>query len=244
MYKKMMKIIVTVGLIALTFGSVPALAEDESPVSASADMAFLSQYVWRGYALSDSSIVVQPSATVSYKGFSVNLWGNLDTDSVYTDDNDFNETDMTLSYDWSIDNVSMGVGYIYYALNGPDTQELYFTVGLDTFLAPSLTVYRDFDEFEGWYVNLGIGHSIALSDTLSLDLSAAIGYVDADDYSEFHDGTLSASMTFPVNDYISITPAVTYTFGLTSDSKDVLEYGSADAESDHFFGGVTCSIAF
>ena len=244
MYKKMIKTLVMVGLVALTFCSVPALAEDESPVSASADMAFLSQYVWRGFALSDSSIVVQPSATVSYKGFSVNLWGNFDTDYYATDEKDFNETDMTLSYDWSIDTVSMGVGYIYYALEGTDTQEFYFSVGLDTFLAPSLTIYRDFDEFEGWYVNLCIEHSIALSDDLALDLSASIGYVDADDYSEFHDGNISASMTFPVNDYISITPAVTYIFGLTSDSKDALEYGSADGESDHLIGGVTCSVAF
>jgi len=41
--------------------------------------AVMSQYVWRGYELSRNSIVIQPSMTVGYKGFSVNLWGNLDT---------------------------------------------------------------------------------------------------------------------------------------------------------------------
>ena len=244
MYKRILKTIVMAGLVALSFGSLPVLAEDESPVSASADVAFLSQYVWRGYAFSDDSIVIQPSATVSYKGFSMNLWGNLDTD--YGDDADFNETDLTFSYDWSYDTVSMGVGYIFYGLEGEDSMEVYYTIGFDTILAPSITIYRDIDAFEGWYISLGIGHSIALTDEVSLDLSGSVGYYDLDDvdYSELHDGTIGASITFPVNDYISITPALTYTFGLSSAAKDDIEVVSADGESDHFYGGVTCSISF
>lgn len=244
MYKKIMKTIVMAGLVALTFGSVPAWAEEESPVSASADIGIFSQYVWRGYAFSDDSIIMQPSATVSYGGVGFNLWGNLDTD--YGDDADFNETDMTLSYDWSYDTVSMGVGYIFYGLEGEDSQEIYFTVGFDTILAPSITVYRDIDAFEGWYLSLGVGHSIALTEEVALDLSASIGYYDLDDvdYSELHDGTIAASITYAVNDYISITPSLTYTFGLSGNAKDDIEAVSADGESDHFIGGVTCSIAF
>ena len=251
MFKKMIKSLVMTGLVAITFGALPALAEDESPVSASADVSILSQYVWRGIAFSDSSIVIQPSVTVAYGGFGINLWGNLDTDSAYIGDNDFNETDLTLSYDWSAgDMVSMGAGYIYYAVPGANTKELYFTVGLDTILAPSLTIYRDIDAAEGWYINLGIGHSISFTDDISLDLAASVGYSDVDDYSEFHDGVLSASMTFSVNDYISITPSVTYTMALNDDFKTALELGptgpltNADSETDHFFGGVTCSISF
>ena len=243
MFKKMIKTLVMVGLVALTFGLVPASAE-ESPVSGSADIGLFSQYVWRGYAFSDDSIIIQPSATISYGGFGVNLWGNLDTD--YGDDADFNETDMTLSYDWSYDTVSMGVGYIFYGLEGEDSQELYFTVGFDTILAPSITIYRDIDAFDGWYISLGVGHSIPLTDEVALDLSASLGYYDLDDvdYSELHDGSISASITYAVNDYISITPSLAYTFGLSGDAKDDLEAVSADGESDHFIGGVTCSIAF
>lgn len=243
---EIMKIIVTLGLVALTLGTAPAWADDESPVSASADVSVLSQYVWRGYALSDDSIVIQPSVTVSYKGFSFNLWGNLDTDDSmnYSGDSSFNETDMTLSYDWACDMFSFGAGYIYYGLEGEDTQEVYFSVGLDTILAPSLTVYRDIDTFPGWYYNLGISHSISFTDDIALDLSAAVGYYDIGDYSEFHDGAVSASVTLPVNDYISVTPLVTYTFALTSESEDDIKAVSWDSKSDHFYGGVTCSIAF
>ena len=42
-------------------------------------VAAMSRYIWRGYELSRNSIVVQPSATIGYKGFSANIWGNLDT---------------------------------------------------------------------------------------------------------------------------------------------------------------------
>ncbi len=242
MKKGLMKIIVLVGLTALTLGSVPAWAED-SPVSASADVSMLSQYVWRGFALSEDSIVVQPSASVSYGGFGFNLWGNLDMDEYGTEDSSFNEIDMTLSYDWSFDTVSVGVGYIYYGLEGEDSQEVYFSVGLDTILAPSLTIYRDFDTFPGFYYSLGIGHSIPIGD-LSLDLSAAFGYADYEDYSELHDGSVSASMSLPVNDYISVTPMVAYSFGLSSEAKTAIMDGSWDMEKDHFFAGVTISIAF
>ncbi len=244
MRKRFIKSIFIIGFALLTFSSLPAFAEDESPVSASADVSILSQYVWRGYALSDDSIVIQPSMSVSYNGFGFNLWGNLDTDDPIDNDSSFNETDMTISYDWSFDKLSIGAGYLYYALEGEDTQEVYLSFGLDTLLSPTLSVYKDIDTFPGWYVNLGISHSIAFTDELALDLGASIGYLDADDYSEFHDGAISASMTFPVNEYISVTPNVAYTFALTDESEDNIRYGSWDADEDHFYGGVTCSLAF
>jgi hypothetical protein len=244
MKKEVMKIIVLIGLFALTFGSLPAWAQDESPVSASADVSFFSQYIWRGYALSDSDVVIQPSATVSYKGVSFNLWGNLDTKDPFTNDSSFNETDMTLSYSRSFDKVSVGAGYIYYALEGEDTQEFFVSLGVDTILSPTLTIYRDIDTFPGWYFNLGVSHSIAFTDELALDLAASVGYYDIGDYSEFHDGSVSASMTFPVDKYISITPKLAYSFGLTNESRDDIKAASWDSKSDHFWGGITCSVAF
>jgi hypothetical protein len=244
MKKNFVKQLVIITLFSLTAAVSPSWAGEESPVSASADVSALSQYVWRGYALSDDSIVMQPSVTVLYKGFSFNLWGNLDTDDPFDDDTSFNETDMTLSYDWSFDKFSISTGYIYYALEGEDTQEIYLSLGLDTIFSPSLTVYKDIDAFPGWYFNLGIGHSIAFTDNLALDLGASVGYYDSDGYSELHDGTISASMTFAVNDYISITPNAAYTFALTSESKDNIRGGSWDGDDNHFYGGLTFSIAF
>ena len=111
--------VTAIGFLILIFSSTNLWAEDEAKPSASADVSVFSQYIWRGYELSKDSVVIQPSITVGYKDVSLNLWGNLDT-NVYSDTRDeaqFNETDLTLSYDKSFGIVSMGVGYIYYALH-------------------------------------------------------------------------------------------------------------------------------
>jgi hypothetical protein len=81
----------------------PEKAAEDKP-TASVGVDILSQYVWRGFALSRNSMVLQPSVTVGYKGFSLNVWGNLDTNEnapgaltprkgIYG-----NETDFTLAY--------------------------------------------------------------------------------------------------------------------------------------------------
>ena len=219
-----------------------AWAEEEGP-SGGADVALLSQYVWRGYALSDSSLVIQPSISAGYKGFGLNLWGNLDTD-YYDTGKDFNEIDLTLSYDKSFGMVGLGLGYIYYGLEGEDSQELYASLGLDTFLVPTLTVYRDYDTFDSWYILLGISHSFGLTEEVSLDLGGSVSYYSYDDrdYSELHDGLISASIAIPIGKYCSFTPSLTYTFPLSS--KAEAELTDADGNDSYFVGGITFSIAF
>jgi len=168
--------VTAMGFLVLIFSSMNLWAEDEAKPSASADIGIFSQYIWRGYELSKDSIVIQPSATVSYQDFSFNLWGNLDTD-LYTDPNgeaQFDETDMTLSYDKSFGMVSLGVslgaGYIYYGLDGvDDSQEIYLSLGLDTLLSPTLTVYREIAHLPSWYLSMGISHSFELPKEMTLD---------------------------------------------------------------------------
>ena len=272
--KKSIKTLIASGVLASTMvaGGIvsTAFAEEEKP-TADLSVALLSQYVWRGYELSEDSIVIQPSMTVGYKGFGFNLWGNLDTDyfgmvegNTTTGGANFNETDVTLSYDGSMDKIGYGVGYIYYALDDGllDEQEVYVSLSYDTLLSPSLTIYRNFSHTVGWYVLAGISHSVPLTDSISLDLGATASYINfadetevpdpsdpTDAYSGFHDGVLSASVTVPVAEYISITPSLSYSFPLSGDAKDVLEAANAKGteitgNADTFYGGVTASLSF
>ncbi len=245
------------GIMCSGIAANSAWAEEEKP-TAEVSVAALSQYIWRGFELSQDSIVLQPSMTIAYKGFGVNLWGNFDTDYYDTDTTEFNETDLTLSYDGSCDFADYGVGYIYYALDdsfGDDTQEWYVTATLKTILSPTLSVYLDTDSVPGVYVTLGISHSLDISEGYALDLGAQIGYYNLDDdvtyngesqsYSELHDGLLSASMSFPVGEYFSITPEIYYSFPLSDDAEDYLEESSIDGDdSDFIYGGVTVSMSF
>ncbi len=237
-----------------------AQGEEERP-TISADAAFLSKYIWRGYELSKDSLVIQPSITAGYKGFGLNLWGNLDTDLYGYDDAKWNETDMTVYYDHSFGPVGVGVGYIYYALDGiDDTQEFYLSVGGDVLLAPTLTIYWDVDEAPGWYFDLGISHSFDLPHEITLDLAGSVGYyisendgiVDYDDalnpetsrFQNFQNGLISVGMTIPFYKYFSVVPMIAYSFPLGNAADNMLKATSLSNDSSHVFGGITLSMAF
>jgi len=255
--------VTVIGFLALIFSSVNLLAEEEAKPSASAAVGVFSQYIWRGYELSKDSVVIQPSITVGYKDVSLNLWGNLDTD-VYSDprgQSQFNETDMTLSYGKSFGMVNLGVGYIYYGLDGiDDSQEIYLSAGLDTLLSPTLTVYREIAHLPSWYISLGISHSIELMRKITLDLAGSVGYYYSDDddfvevddtltpttdkYNAFHNGLISVGLTIPVGKYFSVVPMIAYSFPLTNEADNLIKSSSLSDKSDFVFGGVTASLSF
>jgi hypothetical protein len=256
--------VTVIGFLAIVFTSINIWAAEEAKPSASADVGVFSQYIWRGYELSKDSVVIQPSITVGYKDVSLNLWGNLDTD-VYSDPNgqsQFNETDMTLSYGKTFGMVNVGVGYIYYGLDGvDDSQEVYLSLGLDTLLSPTLTVYREIAHLPSWYISLGISHSIELGKKITLDLAGSVGYYYSDDddfvevddnlnpttkkYQSFHNGLVSVGLTIPVATYFTISPMIAYSFPLSNEADNLIKSMSYNGnDSDFIYGGVTASIAF
>ncbi|KPJ99423.1 MAG: hypothetical protein AMJ60_05080 [Desulfobacterales bacterium SG8_35] len=246
---KTKKLITGITATALLFaaGMPAAKAEDEVP-SADASVSFLSKYVWRGFELSDDSLVIQPSLTTSYRGFSANLWANLDTDNYDMHTNKWNETDFTLSYDGAYEKLGYGVGWIYYALDSTDdTQEFYGTLSYDILLSPSIGFYYDTDSFAGaYYINLSLGHTFMIAEKYGLDLGASFSYLDDnEDYDAFHNGLLSASMSFPVGKYMAITPEIYWSFALSSDAEDYISDASVNGDDDSFvYGGVTASFSF
>jgi hypothetical protein len=265
------------GMMAIPF--TPLLAEEEKPTG-DLTVSALSQYIWRGYEMSRNSVVVQPSMTIGYKGFSANIWGNLDTkpyspaDKSYT--GTWNETDFTLAYTKTVGLFNIGGGYAYYSLasmnkDAPDrndAQELSVSVGLNTLLSPTLTIYKEIDHYRNWYFQLGVSHIFELNKMASLKLAASAGYLlstDADTYpkfdgnalpttdkfSNFHDGSVSASLPVKVTDHITVTPVISYIFPLTGDAKDEIKglglKGSAspaDRESSFWVGGVSVGFSF
>lgn len=251
-------------LLALCIVSSAQANEEDKP-TASADLGVFSKYVWRGYELSDDSVVVQPSITIAYKDFSMNLWGNLDTNfenSAPVDDQaEWNETDLTLSYDTNIGPISLGVGYIYYALDGiDDSQELYISAGLDVFTSPTLTVYREIAYLPGWYLNFSVSHAFGLPHEIVLDLEGSAGYHHSDDdgfvevddalnpatkkYQNFHNGSLSVSLTVPFSQYFTFSPLIAYSFPLSDKADDLITATSLSNDADFFYGGFALSVSF
>ncbi|NQU12978.1 MAG: hypothetical protein HQ561_02475 [Desulfobacteraceae bacterium] len=234
--------------------------QEKDKLSASADVGVFSQYIWRGWELSKDSVVIQPSATLGYKGFSINVWGNWDTHQYGLDKSSWNETDLTLSYERSFGPINLSGGWVYYALNSfDDQQEFFFIIEGDVMLAPTFSVYKDITKVDSWYFNLGISHSFELPMDMNLDLAASAGYyvinsryvVTAagdekvgDNYSAFHDGVVSASLNIPFAKYFTCTPMIAYSFPLSSDAKNLLKSDSLSNKAAHLFGGITFSVAF
>ena len=181
----------------------PAPTEEEKPTG-ELSVSGLTAYIWRGYENTRNSIVIQPSLTVGYKGFSANIWGNLDTQPYsqtnVTNSSTWTETDYTLSYTKTIGIVNAGVGYIYYGLGAAnagaakplDSQEVYVTVGLNTLLSPTLTAYREIDHYHQYYFLLGVSHTVELNKTVSLKLGASASYL-LSDYADATQYNINAS---------------------------------------------------
>jgi len=273
--------LLAVGLLAFTLLSFPGAlfgAEEEKPTG-DFTAAVLSQYIWRGYELSRNSVVIQPSMTIGYKGFTANLWGNLDTRPYSPTGANYasawNETDMTLSYSKTLGMFTVGGGYAYYSLGSlnkdapdrHDSQELFVTTSLNTLLTPTLTIYKEIDHYRNWYFLLGFSHVFELHKMISLKLAASASYLlstDADSYpkfdgnalpttdkfSNFHDGTLAASLPVKVSDRITITPTLSYIFPLSGDAKDEMKgYGlkgtaPSERDSSYLVGGIQASFSF
>ncbi|MEW6601363.1 MAG: hypothetical protein AB1499_10380, partial [Nitrospirota bacterium] len=221
--KRKIGLILVLMFMMIALNVVIANAE-EAKGSGSASVGVFNKYIFRGYELSAGSAVIQPSVGVSYNGFSASFWGNIDSEENPTqnfvpdraDERSFNETDLTLSYTYEIDKLSLTGGYIYYGTKyATETEELFFTVGYDTLLAPTLTVYRDITEYAGTYVNLAVSHSLPIVKEITLDLGASAGYFagdnkywktyerstgdyTGDEYRAFHDGMIKAGLTIPI----------------------------------------------
>ena len=262
---RVLSVLLVLGMLAVGFGGCRAAQERPS---AELTVDVLSQYVWRGLALSDDSVVIQPSMTVSYLGAYVNLWGNYDTDR----DNehapalkgaDWNETDFTFGYiyDELPYGVVLDIGGIYYALDGDDSLELFgglLAICPKTGIGFGLRVYREISHYPATWLELSAardfdlpwyGASLALSVSAMYLASADKGaYPDPDDPEDEFSGwsylQVGAEISFPVGKYLTVTPKIYYSFSLSEEADHLLEDGSWDNHHDHFFGGVGVSFAF
>jgi len=272
-------IILVIGLSLIT----ESIAQDAKPAEPAAaeekptadfTVSALSAYIWRGQQQTRDSMVIQPSATVGYKGFTANLWGNLDTNPYSTTDASYSstwtETDLTLSYSRAFGPVTAGLGYIYYALNAPnagaadplDSQELFVSLAGNVLLTPTLTIYKEIDHYHQTYFLFGVSHTFELTKMIGLKLAGSLSYLLSDDastypkyddnalpttdkFNNFHDGVISATLPITPWKYVTIAPTVSWVFPLSDDAKNEMKGRSKSGQDDNFFyGGINVSFAF
>ncbi|MEJ2184108.1 MAG: hypothetical protein P8Y66_11395 [Nitrospirota bacterium] len=245
--------LVSLALVSLALAVPLAGAARAVEKGGDAEVAVLSNYVWRGLTLSDDW-VVQPAVGVTYGPMYFNLWSNYDTDP-----DEVTETDLTVAYTRPLmENLTGELGYIYYALEGvEDTQEFYLSLSYDWLVTPSLTFYYDFDEGTGGYLVLALEYERELSDraTLNLGLSgsvlfdnAVVGVTAADEeYTNLHNGELSGSLSVPLREGVVLEPMLAFSFPLSGDFKDATEMLNVPehrGDDTVFYGGATVSVSF
>lgn len=167
----------------------PAASTEEDRPTASFGVDIFSQYVWRGFALSRNSAVLQPSITVGYKGFSVNLWGNFDASEnapwalTPRTGAKWNETDFTFGYTREVyqgtwlKSLSLSLGGIYYAYDSTlypqgDSFEITYGVTADfNYAVLAITANHEVLHYPGWLLTVGLSRKFDLPwYNLSLDL--------------------------------------------------------------------------
>jgi hypothetical protein len=187
----------------------PKKADEPEKLQFTAQVDFLNQYVFRGVALSRGSLVMQPFSTLSYRGVTFNVWGNLDT----FEQNPFgfkkpnrqagrwNETDLTLSYTREVlKNLNLTGGIIGYILESNNSQfdsvELYGGFGYKTpWFEFGFAAYREVSHFPGTYLQWYVTRSFDLPwYGLSLDLWASWGAELSNDRAAFPIPTSTAGV--------------------------------------------------
>jgi hypothetical protein len=232
--------------------SSPATKEVPEGLTANLNVSGYSQYIWRGIELSKDSLVIFPSITMGYKGFSVNLWADLDTNFANPlpgESKQFSlqETDVVVSYSNSLKPLKTNYtfGWIFYDTDGfngrqpTDNQELFLTLSPELPLKPTFSVYGELQAATAWYFSLGLSHSFKVRKDWSLDVGGygSYFYSKQEAYSSFNDANLSAGLKIPVNKHMSITPKIQYSFPLNTSASRRLKSLSFNGDHDQFFYG-------
>lgn len=186
----------------------------------------VSAYVFRGETFSDE-VNVQPGfGTTAFDGMvSVGTWGSFDTD-----ESEFIEIDYFFGIDIPLGEdspVSLEIGYTEYTYPGfedPADREPYLTLGFgDASLLIAYGIDGGIDK--NLYLELGYEYSMELVENVSLDLAAALGYLDPDEGEDgFSHLTLTAgtAIAIPESDY-SVSLGLAYVVETDDDVREVDE---------------------
>jgi uncharacterized protein (TIGR02001 family) len=204
-------------LAALFTGA--ALSADEAPAapassySITADIPYVSTYVFRGTKLATGSL--QPSLKVTSGAAYGSIWFSQPFDSEFGNEIDFSGGyTFALSKSWGLD---VGATYYYYpeldTSGGADSGTFEGYVGLTGTISGALTgsvyVYRDFT-LDATTVQGSLGYSVPLTEKLTMNFGANVGTVSLDDGGDYT--YYGASLTFPwkISDKATITSGFNY----------------------------------
>lgn len=223
--------IITLTFLLCALTTLPLFAADVE-ASAGADVA--TAYVWRGLTFNDG-MVFQPWMDITKGPFNVNVWGNYDIDDYDETLNgaEYSEIDLTASYTFELETVSITTGIIEYTFpgGGTGTTELFADTSMEPMenFSVGLGLYYDIDEVKDYYLQIYAGYSMEPMDKVTVDFRLSLGMV-GDEYSASGDGgmfdmTFTVAGSYAYKDDISFGATLIYT---TTMDEDILPEQDAE----------------
>lgn len=182
-----------------------------------------SQYVWRGLPVEDGP-VIQPEVSVTLGAFTAGWWGNVSTThDVAYDPPEFTEHDLSLEAELPVvlpGDGHLSVGAVLYRFEGQaaeDTAEVYATLEFEApWLTPSISVWRDVDDVDGWYARASAGHEFELGRGVGAGVLVFAGAGDSRWNTAYYGGSsglvdVGIELSLPVElGAWSVTPVLVY----------------------------------
>ena len=240
----------------------------------------LSAYVYNGLQYNDEA-VFQPGLDVAGPlGFGYSLWANMDlTDNpASTAPNSAGEwSEVDLGLNWtapSVGPLTFSAGGLYYiypqssstvATNDDGTvaavstapadgsYQVFAKAAADLPLAPAVKFCHELDNTDDWIALFTVAHSFGLTDALSLNLGAVLGFA-GDYYVESNYGSAAgaafthaqfdAALSYALTEKASVALKGSFSTLLDGDLRDDVDAAGVYADKDVFFGGVNASYSF
>lgn len=210
---------------ALLATATMSFAEESSPeIEISANVAYTSNYIWRGYSQTADTAAVQGGFDIGYNGFYIGTWGSNVSDEVYSGST--MEMDIYAGYAGNIDSFSYDIGAIEFMYPGNSDNnfaEAYLTLGYDFDVVAVSGTYivgingtndADSDTWEA-------GVSIPLIEEVSLDVTVG-DYMDYNKYA-----TVGLSRSFGKYDVSVMYANADFDDGTKSENNVVLTVGTS-----------------
>lgn len=218
-------------LIAALAAGAGSLQAQDPGYSITLDFPYVSDYVFRGIKFADESI--QPSVELASGDFYAGIWTSQPVTKAQLNEYDFYAGyGFALSDTWALD---VGATYYLYPETSSGDEQFEPFVGIAGDVGGfSTSFYLYYEtEFEVLTYQGSIGYSIPVSDQVSFDLFADLGYADIDGGGSYTYYDFGASFGYAINDVASAYAGVTYA---TNDLDG--------AEDDFFFFTTGVTVGF
>ncbi|HEX9639910.1 MAG TPA: TorF family putative porin [Candidatus Krumholzibacteria bacterium] len=195
-----------------------------APIPATVGLDIVSQYVWRGWKMTDE-VTVQPSASLDLgpSGFSLGLWGSFASQNRDLYDA-ADELDFSVAYERGLgalwNPVTVGFGYTRHTFpnldldNGSNEAYLRADAALPM-LNAGASLAHDFDLLDGNYLEGHVSPPASLLSQLplpGLNLELGLGVSDYDQSWGFQDFKGVLSLNLPLGPWLSAGPMAGFSY--------------------------------